>query len=42
MIHHLHGGEGEASGKRPVTETFQGETVWDGVVEVSAERSSED
>ena len=34
MIHHLHGAEANHLETVPVTERFQGQTVWDGVVEV--------
>jgi hypothetical protein len=34
VIHHLHGGKASHMESVPVTETFQGQTVWDGVVEV--------
>jgi hypothetical protein len=34
VIHHLHGGKASHLESVPVTETFQGQTVWDGVVEV--------
>jgi hypothetical protein len=33
-IHRLHGGEATHRESIPVKETFQGQTVWDGVVEV--------
>jgi hypothetical protein len=34
VIHHLHGGKAKHVESVPVVETFQGKTVWDGVVEV--------
>jgi hypothetical protein len=34
VIHHLHGGKAKHLASVPITETFQGQTVWDGVVEV--------
>ncbi len=34
MIHHLHGGTASHVESVPVTEKFQGRTIWDGVVEV--------
>ena len=34
VIHQLHGGKAKHMESVPVTETFQGKTVWDGVVEV--------
>ena len=34
MIHHLHGTKAKHLESVPVTESFQGKTVWDGVVEV--------
>ena len=34
VIRHLHGAEAEHVESVPVTETFKGKTVWDGVVEV--------
>jgi hypothetical protein len=34
-IHRLHGGEATHRESVPVKETFNGETVWDGIVEVS-------
>lgn len=34
VIHHLHGAHASHVESVPVTETFQGQTVWDGVVEV--------
>ena len=34
VIHHLHGGKAKHLESVPVIETFQGRTVWDGVVEV--------
>jgi hypothetical protein len=34
VIHKLHGGTATHLESVPVTETFQGKTVWDGVVEV--------
>jgi hypothetical protein len=33
-IHKLHGGTATHSESVPVTEVFQGKTVWDGIVEV--------
>ena len=33
-IHHLHGAEATHRESVPVKEVFQGQTVWDGVVEV--------
>jgi hypothetical protein len=33
-IHHLHGAKASHLESVPITERFQGETVWDGVVEV--------
>lgn len=33
-IHHLHGAKATHRESVPVTEVFQGQTVWDGVVEV--------
>jgi hypothetical protein len=33
-IHQLHGGEATHRESVPVKETFRGETVWDGIVEV--------
>ena len=33
-IHHLHGAKASHLESVPVTEKFQGRTVWDGVVEV--------
>ena len=33
-IHRLHGGEATHRESVPVKETFNGETVWDGIVEV--------
>ena len=33
-IRHLHGAEATHVESVPVTETFQGKTVWDGIVEV--------
>src|SRR4051794_38587917 len=35
-IKRLHGCESKHTGSAPVTETFQGQTVWDGIVEVFA------
>lgn len=34
MIHHLHGAKAKHLESVPVKEVFQGQTVWDGVVEV--------
>jgi hypothetical protein len=34
VIHQLHGGKASHLESVPITETFQGQTVWDGVVEV--------
>lgn len=34
VIHHLHGGKAKHIESVPITETFNGETVWEGVVEV--------
>ena len=34
MIHKLHGGKATHAGSVPVKEVFNGETVWDGIVEV--------
>ena len=34
VIHELHGGEATHRESVPVKEVFQGQTVWDGVVEV--------
>ncbi len=34
VIHHLHGAKASHLESVPITETFQGQTVWDGVVEV--------
>lgn len=34
VIHHLHNAKAKHLGSVPVTESFQGKTVWDGVVEV--------
>jgi hypothetical protein len=34
VIHYLHGAKAKHLESVPVTETFQGRTVWDGVVEV--------
>ena len=34
MIHHLHSAKAKHLESVPVRETFQGQTVWDGVVEV--------
>lgn len=34
VIHRLHGARATHVKSAPVTETFQGQTVWDGVVEV--------
>ena len=34
MIHHLHGATATHLESVPVTESFKGQTVWDGVVEV--------
>jgi hypothetical protein len=34
VIHHLHGATARHLESVPVIETFQGKTVWDGVVEV--------
>jgi hypothetical protein len=34
VIRRLHGADAEHVTNVPVTETFQGKTVWDGVVEV--------
>ena len=34
VIHHLHGAVASHLESVPVTERFQGQTVWDGVVEV--------
>jgi hypothetical protein len=34
VIHHLHGATATHVKSAPVTETFKGQTVWDGVVEV--------
>jgi hypothetical protein len=34
VIHHLHGAKATHLESVPVTETFQGNTVWDGIVEV--------
>lgn len=34
VIHHLHGAMASHLESVPVTETFQGKTIWDGVVEV--------
>ena len=33
-IHHMHGAEASHVESVPVKETFQGQTVWDGIVEV--------
>ena len=34
VIHHLHGAKAEHLESVPMTERFQGRTVWDGIVEV--------
>ena len=34
VIHHLHGGKAKHLESIPITEKFQGQTVWDGIVEV--------
>ena len=34
VIHKLHGGEATHVESVPVTETWNGETIWDGIVEV--------
>ena|ERR1022692_1398000 len=34
VIHHLHGGKAKHLESVPVTERFQGRTVWEGTVEV--------
>jgi hypothetical protein len=34
VIHKLHGGKAARAESVPITEKFNGETVWDGVVEV--------
>jgi hypothetical protein len=34
VIHHLHGGEAKHLESVPITEHFQGQVVWDGIVEV--------
>ncbi len=34
VIHRLHGGKASHVESVPVKETFQGQTVWDGIVEV--------
>jgi hypothetical protein len=34
VIHHLHGAKAKHLESVPVTETFQGRMVWDGIVEV--------
>jgi hypothetical protein len=34
VIHHLHGATASHMESVPVTDSFQGQTVWDGVVEV--------
>jgi hypothetical protein len=34
VIHHLHGAEATHRESVPVKEVFQGQTVWDGIVEV--------
>ena len=34
VIHHLHGGEANHLESVPITERFQGQIVWDGIVEV--------
>jgi len=34
VIHHLHGGKAKHLESVPVKESFQGKTVWEGVVEV--------
>jgi len=34
VIHHLHGAKARHLESVPVIETFQGQTVWDGIVEV--------
>jgi hypothetical protein len=34
VIHHLHNAKAKHLASVPVTESFQGKTVWDGVVEV--------
>jgi hypothetical protein len=34
VIHHLHGAKARHLESVPVTEQFQGRTVWDGIVEV--------
>lgn len=34
MIHHLHGGKAKHLESVPITEYFQGKTIWDGIVEV--------
>jgi hypothetical protein len=34
VIHHLHGATASHLESVPVTETFNGKTVWDGIVEV--------
>ena len=34
VIHHLHGAEATHRESVPVKETWQGKTIWDGVVEV--------
>lgn len=36
VIHHLHGAYASHLESVPITESFQGRTVWDGVVEVFA------
>jgi hypothetical protein len=33
-IHHLHGGKATHRESVPIKEVFQGQTVWDGIVEV--------
>jgi hypothetical protein len=34
MIHHLHGAQASHVESVPVKESFQGNTIWDGIVEV--------
>ena len=34
VIRHLHGGKARHIESMPVVETFQGQTIWDGIVEV--------
>ena len=34
VIHHLHGGKAKHLESVPVVEMFQGQTVWEGIVEV--------